>query len=109
MIRLSQLRLFKRLFQLSVAMVAIGTQVASGDFNQLLERTPQAANCMVLINAAQIYKSPIAVRDHWQSGHENGLAVGGFVLPAGVQRLVVASELDIEYLQPSWNAAIAEV
>jgi len=109
MIRLPQFRLVKRLFSLSIAMFAIGTQVAWGDFNQLLDHTPQAANYLVLINAAQIYKSPIAVREQWQSGHEKGLAVGGFVLPAGIQRLVIASALDIEYLQPSWNAAIAEV
>lgn len=99
----------KRSFFLAAVLLAFGHSFAFADFTELLKRTPQAANCLVLINANEIYKSPIALRDNWKGEHEKGLAVGGLELPAGVQRLVVASEIDVEFLQPTWNAAIAEL
>jgi hypothetical protein len=82
---------------------------AQGQYQELTARLPVSGNTLVLIDAGRIYASPLARREHWQADHARGVTAGGVLLPPGAQRLAAAANLDLEFLEPLWEAGVLKL
>jgi hypothetical protein len=86
--------------------VLLGAAPALAQFADLVSHLPTTGNTLVLIDAARIYSSAMARREHWQADHARGVTAGGLLLPPGTERLAAAAKLDLEFLEPLWEAGV---
>ena len=77
---------------------------AQGQFEELLAKIPSAANAVVLVDAQRLFASPIGVREGWKDKYEQSFAAGLMTMPPDTLRLVLAAQLDYEFM-----ALIAEM
>jgi hypothetical protein len=93
-----------------VVMVGLWLLVLSGlacnaqaevSFTDMLERVPGQANALVMIDADKIRSSPIAQAQAKTNVHQHML------ISEKVDRVVLASRLDLGSLKPAWEVAIA--
>jgi len=80
-----------------------------GQLEQLAVRVPDSANALVVINAKGAFASPLARAHHWVQGGLQSHQDGMILLPASVDRFLMAAELDFEFMQPHWEIAVAHV
>ncbi|NOY42167.1 MAG: hypothetical protein GXP26_10065 [Planctomycetes bacterium] len=106
MLRLPRLQL---LLAAAIALAVQGEAVHA-QLEQLANRIPETANALVVIRAKDAYASPFARAQSWdqqqgQHAHRDGM----IDLPAGADNLLMAAELDFEFMQPLWEVAVAHV
>jgi hypothetical protein len=89
-----------------VIWMLLGVAPAIAQFQDLVSHLPTTGNTLVLIDADRIYRSELARREHWQADHARGTTAGGLLLPPGTQRLAAAANLDLEFLEPLWEAGV---
>src|SRR6476469_355076 len=92
----------------TVAILALG-QCASAQFEPLAAKVPSTANAITLLDAKQLLDSPLAKREGWKDKYERAFASGLVSIPPTAQRMIVAAELDYEYMKPRWEVAIADL
>jgi hypothetical protein len=78
-------------------------------YQDLAAHLPTSGNTLVMIDATRVYASALAKREHWQADHARGVTAGGMLLPAGTVRLAAAANLDLEFLEPLWEAGVVKV
>ncbi len=88
------------LWSLALASQACKVQ-AEVSFTDMLERVPGQANALVMIDADKIRSSPIAQAQAKTNVHQHML------ISEKVDRVVLASNLDLGSLKPAWEVAIA--
>ena len=75
-------------------------------FGGLLARVPPRANAIVIVNIEKILASPIAEKENWRSdrtkAHERGLTF----VPLDAAQFVMAAQMDLEFMQPTWEVAL---
>src|SRR5262245_9729572 len=81
---------------------------AHAQFDDLLAKIPMSANAVVLLDAERLFASPIGVREGWKNKYEQSFAAGLVTMSPDTQRLVLAAQLDYEFMKPQWEAAIAD-
>src|SRR3954468_7502105 len=79
----------------------------AADFADLLKRVPAQANAVLLIDADAARKSPHGAKEGWAKNHEKDSLGGIDSLPPGIERLVVAAQLNVTTLDPEWRIGIA--
>jgi hypothetical protein len=77
-------------------------------FGELLKRTPEHANVLLLVNVDGLFASPIGARDQWK---EQALAnrSGGLGLAPDVAKIAVAADLDFTSMQERWKVGLAQL
>ena len=85
------------------------TPADAATFKNLSERVPAGANTIIVVNVEEILASPIAQREGWGEDHKLQHAAGLTIVPPTCDRLLMAANVDLEYFQPHWEAAVAEV
>lgn len=80
----------------------------SGQYKDMLERVPETANSLVLVNAKAIFNSPIAKQNKWGDKREARFSSGLTSIPPNAGRLVIAANLDVETMRPSWEVAVVQ-
>ncbi len=88
--------------------VALSPLAAGAQFDELLAKVPASANAVVLLDAQRLLASPIAAREGWRDKYEQAFAAGLVTIAPDTQRLILATQLDYEFLKPQWELAIAE-
>lgn len=83
-------------------------QVASAQFEPLIKWIPDQANSIVLVRSEDILKSDLARQENWLQEHQRAYAAGLEFLPTSVDRYVIASQIDYQFLQPLWTASVYE-
>jgi hypothetical protein len=87
--------------------IAIGFVLpASGQFRELVAKLPKSANAVVLLNVDKALDSPMGVREGWKKKIEKSFAAGMIRVPPQATDFVLASQLDLEFMQPIWSAAV---
>ncbi len=81
----------------------------AGEFDSLLTKVPADANIVMLLNTDNIFASPIAQKENWRAQHEQAFASGMAQISPNVRHLVLATQMDLEVKQPTWNMAAAEL
>jgi len=94
---------------LVAVLVAYRVHPVHAQFKDLARHVPSTANALVLFNLERLHQSPIAVREGWEQEHEKAFAAGLVVVPSDAKRLVLASQVDFELLEPIWDVAVLEL
>ncbi len=87
--------------------IAIGFVLpASAQFRDLVAKLPKSANAVVLLNVDKALNSPMGVREEWKNKIEKSFAAGIIRVPPQATDFVIASQIDLEFMQPIWSAAV---
>ncbi|MCX7425164.1 MAG: hypothetical protein NTW96_06005 [Planctomycetia bacterium] len=93
-------------------LVASGTAAAAPaetTFQDLIAQLPRSTNAVVILNVEKIKRSPLAVKEKWADNLEKAFQDGMVRIPPHATRFVVGSELDLEFMSPIYETAIAEL
>ncbi|MFO0260173.1 MAG: hypothetical protein ACK53V_00980, partial [Planctomycetota bacterium] len=83
-------------------------QVAAAQFEPLVKWIPETANSVVVVRSEDIFKSDLARQEKWLQEYEKAYAAGLEFLPTSVDRYVIASQVDYQFLQPLWTVSVYE-
>ncbi|HTN75761.1 MAG TPA: hypothetical protein VL096_10965, partial [Pirellulaceae bacterium] len=99
------------LYSLMLVLVTWGvlTSSAQAQFINMAASVPDDANVLMLMSVDRILASQIAQREQWQLKFDNAYSAGLTQIPPDTTRVLVATELDIEYLKPVWELAVLEL
>ena len=96
------------LFSQALLAVVLFPLAAGAQFDELLTQVPPSANAVVLLDGQRLLASPIAVREGWKEKYEQSFAAGLVTISPDTQRMILATQLDYEFMKPQWELAIAE-
>ena len=94
---------------LVMTLANFGLDKAVAQFGGLTARIPSGANAIVILNVQKALATPLAKEQNWQEKQENAAAAGITMLPPTAQQFVMAANMDIEFMQPIWEVAMASV
>ena len=96
---------------LALALFAASAQSNAADdaFQSLIDQIPRSANAVVLLNMEKAKQSPMGLKQDWTAKIENAFESGLIRVPPQAARFVLASQIDLEFMQPIWEAAIADL
>jgi hypothetical protein len=82
---------------------------AQDQFGQLVARIPRSANAVVILNMEKILASPMGVREGWKENLTKAFEAGIMRVPPEATRFVLAEQLDFQFMEPLWEAAVMNV
>ena len=82
------------------------TSPALAQFEELLGHLPESANAIVLVNIKKLLDSPMARQEGWREDPTKLFAAGLISIPAGVDQLVLAAQVDFRSMHPVWEVAL---
>ncbi|MCA9144943.1 MAG: hypothetical protein H6821_15660 [Planctomycetaceae bacterium] len=92
--------------------ICLGSDYSSAkaeEFADMIKRVPESANALVMINATAIFDSAIAKQQGWAANREKRFGAGLTSLPPKASKLLLASNIDVDSMHPTWEVAIAEM
>ena len=96
-----------------VALVAFSlscrTSHADDEFQDLVNKIPRSANAVVLLNMEKAKDSPLGLREDWRTKIDRAFDDGLVRVPPQAKRFVLASQIDFEFMEPLWDAAVIEL
>src|SRR5262245_42559964 len=104
---MSLLRVLHSLAALSI--VGLFATPTKGQFEALMAKVPSTANAVALLDAKRLFESPLATRERWKDKYDQAFAAGLVSVPPTAQRMILAAEIDYEFMKPRWELAIAEL
>lgn len=90
------------------AMLNVGTAEAQPDFQKSAKWVPSSANCLVMVQAEKIFDSPIAQAENWSRDRSAAFRSGASFLPPSTVRLLIASQIDFEFMESVYNVGVFE-
>jgi hypothetical protein len=82
---------------------------AAAQFNDLVRRVPDRPNTLIVLDVEKAYSSPMAEKEDWRGKIVNAFESGMFMVPPTAARFVLASQLDLDAMQPIWEVALLNV
>ncbi len=79
--------------------------IQGGEYDHLLLRIPDDANTLILLNVESIFASPLAEAEGWKQSYADNFAGTPLLVPPNAQRFVLGADLQIETMEPLWEAA----
>jgi hypothetical protein len=109
--RLSRGMTFSMCVLAAIAALAVWGRpsLADDEFQDLVNQIPRSANAVVLLNMEKAKQSPMGLREDWNAKIEEAFESGLFRVPPEAKRFVLASQIDFEFMEPLWNAAVIEL
>ena len=94
-----------------LAVVAISSRCgfAADAFQELVNRIPRSANAVVLLNLEKAKQSPLGLKEDWKGKIQDAFAAGAARVPPQAARFVMASQIDFEFMEPLWEAAVMDL
>ena len=83
--------------------------IAADEFQGLVNRIPRSANAIVLLNLEKAKNSPLGLKEDWKGKIDNAFAAGAARIPPQAARFVIASQIDFEFMEPLWEAAVMDL
>ncbi len=90
-----------------VACAAVTAQAQQ--FLELVQRVPHASNAVVILNVEKAKSSPAGLSGGLAAKMEKAFQDGLICVPPGATRFVLASQIDLEFMSPVWEAAVMEL
>jgi hypothetical protein len=78
---------------------------AEAEFAQLSRYLPADANAVVVVNAQELYNTPLGKRSNWRQHAADAFESNPILLPPSANQCVLAANIDVETLKPAWEAA----
>lgn len=94
---------------LAFYLVATIQPVSGEEFADMVKRVPGSANALIMVDAKALFNSPIARSEGWEGSREKQFAAGLTSLPPHAGKLMLAANIDVELMHPTWEVAIAEM
>ena len=94
---------------LIVLVVAASSCFADDEFQDLVNQVPRSANAIVLLNMDKAKNSPLGQKEDWAAKVEKAFEAGLMRVPPQAKRFVLASQIDFEFMEPMWDAAVLEL
>jgi hypothetical protein len=91
------------------ALATSGRCFGADEFAELVNKIPRSANAVVLLNMDKAKNSPLGLKEDWSAKVEQAFEAGLVRVPPQAKRFVLASQIDFEYMQPMWEAAVIEL
>jgi len=91
------------------ALACTAALAAEDPFHALANRLPRSANVLGIVNLEKMYQSPQAIREGWKKKIEGAFEAGVTRVPPQTARLVVGMQLDLDNVQPLWEAAVIDL
>ncbi|MGY8769870.1 MAG: hypothetical protein ACKVH8_15740 [Pirellulales bacterium] len=63
----------------------------------------------MLLDVSKILASPVAKREGWKEEHDLSHAAGMAIVPPNATKFVMGSQIDFQFMEPSWEIAMAEM
>lgn len=82
---------------------------AADEFQDLVNKIPRSANAVVLLNMDKAKNTPLGLKEKWSEKIEDAFEAGLVRVPPQAKRFVLASQIDFDFMQPLWEAAIIEL
>ncbi len=100
-----------RLFTFSLVLAALCGPSAQllAQYERLIDRVPNDANTLVIIDVERLMAAPLAVREKWKEKHLDDFTQGRVFVPPYAQRVVLAGRMDIESMDYAWQLALMDV
>ena len=83
--------------------------IAADEFQGLVNRIPRSANAIVLLNLEKAKNSPLGLKEDWKGKIDSAFAAGAARIPPQAARFVIASQIDFEFMEPLWEAAVMDL
>jgi hypothetical protein len=94
---------------LLACLAVVPVQPAAAQFNDLVRRVPDRPNTLIVLDVEKAYSSPMAEKEDWRGKILNAFESGMFMVPPTAARFVLASQLDLDAMQPIWEVALLNV
>jgi len=94
---------------LSLVVFSHLSQAAAAQFNELAAKIPGTANAIVLLDGPKLLSSPLATKEGWKEKYEQAFASGLVSIAPDTQQLILASQIDYEFMRPVWEAAVGDL
>src|SRR3954469_4581743 len=93
---------------LSVVVLLVATGSAAANYYELLQRVPDSANTLILIDVERMLMSPIAMKEKWRD-KANSADGQALHFPINAERYLLASKLDfVSNFDNLWDVALIE-
>src|SRR5262245_62830299 len=93
----------------ALVLAAATSLPVAAQFEELAAKIPATANAIVLLDGQKLLASPLATSEGWKEKYEQAFASGLVSISPDTQQLVLASQLDYEYMKPLWEVAVADL
>ncbi len=97
-----------RLMILGIAVSLISTANVQAQFEESARWIPDSANSLVIVRAKKIFDSEISRTERWKIDRLKAFQSGATFLPPSTKQLLMAAQLDFEYMEPIWQVAVFE-
>ncbi|HEX5102201.1 MAG TPA: hypothetical protein VFV87_00215 [Pirellulaceae bacterium] len=81
---------------------------AAAQFEALAAKVPSTANAIVLLDGQKVMSSPLAEKEGWKEKYEAAFASGVVTIAPDTRHMVLASQMDYQYMRPLWEVAIGD-
>ena len=99
-----------RIFSLAVlCVVTCLASVAQAQFDDLVDKVPESANVIFLLNVDKVLSSPAAAKNNWKEKVQEAYASGVTILPPHASQAVLSMSLDLESTHTLWESAVMRV
>lgn len=93
---------------LAICITTSGSTLLGAEFSKLIRRVPESANALVLVDADRIFGSGVAKNEKWELDRDERFKAGLTSIPPQADRVVIASQIDFEFMHPLWKFALVE-
>lgn len=93
---------------LVVCWLSFAAQPARAQFAELAKNLPGSTNAIVLVDAQRLMASPLAQKEGWKEKYEEAYAAGLVSISPETQHMILASQMDYQYMRPLWEVAVAD-
>lgn len=93
---------------LLVSLCLLSTTPANGQFQEPAKWIPNDANMIVLVRSKDVFESEIAKEQKWERERQRAFDAGAAKIPPSIDRFLISSQLDLQYMEPVWQVAVFE-
>ncbi len=94
---------------LLACLAVTSVQPAAAQLNDLVRRVPDRPNTVIVLDVEKVFTSPMAEKEQWGKKLLNAFESGMILVPPTASRFVLASQLDLDAMQPIWEVALLNV
>jgi hypothetical protein len=98
-----------RIICLAIATICSAHNASWAQFERLLDRVPNDANTLVIIDVEKVLATPLATREKWKDKQLDDFTQGRIFVPPQAQRLVLAGRMEIEGMDSTWQLALMDL
>ena len=94
---------------LFACLALVQARPTAAQLNDLVRRVPDRPNTVIVLDVEKVYSSPMSEKEQWRGKMLKAFESGMLMVPPTAARFVLASQLDLDAMQPIWEVALLNV